>query len=51
MNHHRKAQICVTVAIALATAAHFVCVACAPQLEPLAPLAALGANLVWIWIE
>lgn len=51
MTHHRKAQITITVAIAIATLAHFVCQACVPALEPLAPLAGLTANLVWIWIE
>lgn len=51
LSHHRKAQLLVTLAVALATAAHFLCVLCAPAWEPLAPLAGLLANLVWIWVE
>lgn len=51
MTHHRKAQLLVTLAVALATVAHFLCLLCAPWLEPLAPLAGLLANLVWIWVE
>lgn len=51
MTKHRRAQVVVTIALAVATAAHFVCVVCAPALEPLAPVAGLAASLVWIWIE
>lgn len=49
--HHRKAQLLVTVAVGVATVAHFLCGLYAPRLEPLAPLAGLLANLVWIWVE
>lgn len=51
MTKHRRAQVIVTVGIFLATVVHFLCSAFAPHLQDVAPLAGLGASLIWIWIE
>jgi hypothetical protein len=47
----RRHHIGITIAVVLATAAHYACEALAPGLSGLSPIIGLGANLIWIWSE
>lgn len=51
ISRHRKAQIVITVAVALAVGAHYVMELFLPEYKAFAPLAGAFASLVWIWIE